>query len=319
MHWKVKAAMQNAIAHLPPSLSYPTYYRMQRLIGGLRTVDPEDRLAAGVQTWRRIVEQGRDPIDRVFFEVGTGTTPIVPLAYWLMGAKRTVTVDVHPYLKGELVRESLEHMFANRQDVARLFGGLLQQKRIDALFDLRRSGKFSLKRFLDLCCIDYVEPGDAARTGLPTRSIDFHTSYTVLEHIQPDVIAQILEEGNRIVRDDGLCVHQVDYSDHFSHSDLTISSINFLQYSDREWARYAGNRYMYMNRLRHDDMLALFQSAGYRILATTPAVDDRARQLLGAGRLRLHEAFAAKSPEVLWIRAAWIVAQPANGSWRGSA
>ena len=51
----------------------------------------------------------------------------------------------------------------------------------------------------------------------------------------------------------------VDYSDHFSHSDQTISSINFLRYSDDEWQRYAGNRYMYMNRLRHDDVLALFR------------------------------------------------------------
>src|SRR5688572_4431449 len=129
MHWKIKAAIQKAISRLPESLSYATYYRTQRLCGGLKKTDPVDRLVAGVQTWERITEQGVDPVDKVFFEVGTGTTPIVPLAFWLMGARRTITVDVNPYLREELVRESLEYIDVNRRDVTALFGAHLQQKR----------------------------------------------------------------------------------------------------------------------------------------------------------------------------------------------
>jgi hypothetical protein len=30
--------------------------------------------------------------------------------------------------------------------------------------------------------------------------------------------------------------------------------------------RYAGNKYMYMNRLRHDDFLDLFKSFGQKII-----------------------------------------------------
>ena len=194
---------------------------------------------------------------------------MVPLAFWLMGARRIITVDLNPYLKGELVRESLEYIDANRKEVTALFGEALRQERMDELLQFTRPGAFSLKRFLDLCCIEYDAPGDATRSGLPAGSIDFHTSYTVLEHIPPEVLSQILAEGNRLVRDSGMFVHCVDYSDHFSHSDATVSPINFLQYTDAEWARYAGNRYMYMNRLRHDDFLALFESAGHRILAAT--------------------------------------------------
>jgi hypothetical protein len=317
MRWKVKAAIQNTIALLPGSVSYAAYYRMQRLCGGLRRADPVERLAAGIQMWRRIVHRGIDPVDRVFFEVGTGTTPDVPLAFWLMGARRTITVDVNPYLKGELVREGLEYIDANQRDVAGLFDGLLQSTRMDALLRFHRTGRFSLPRFLDLCSIDYIEPGDAARTGLPPRSIDFHTSYTVFEHIPREILAGILEEGNRIIRADGLFVHMIDYSDHFSHSDTTISAINFLQYSDAEWARYAGNRYMYMNRLRHDDVLGLFQAAGHRILETTPAVDARSRELLDAGRLRVNARFDTKSPEILSICGSWIVTERVSGAERG--
>jgi len=176
---------------------------------------------------------------------------------------------------------------------------------------LFRSGDFSLERFLDLCCIDYISPGDAASTGLRPRSIDFHTSYTVLEHIPPDVLSAILKEGTRIIRDDGLFVHLVDYTDHFAHSDESISAINFLQYSDAEWSKLAENRYMYMNRLRHDDVLALFQTAGHRILATDPAVNKQLAKIIEDGQLRLSERFVGKSPDVLSIWSCWIVSQKA--------
>ena len=309
VHWKVKAAIQNTVSLLPDPVSYAIYYRMQRLFGGLKKTDPVDRLVAGIETWEWIARQGLDPTDKIFFEIGTGTTPLVPLAFWLMGARRTITVDVNPYLKEELVDESLEYIAVNRKEVTALFGAHLQQKRMDDLLQCARTGAFSLRRFLDLCSIQYLGLGDAAKSGLPSGSIDFHTSYTVFEHIPPMVLARILEEGNRIVRDGGLFVHKIDYGDHFSHSDATISQINFLQYSDAEWASYAGNRYMYMNRLRHDDFLALFQSAGHRILATTPALDARSLELLKTGRLRVNERFERKSPETLAIWRSWIVSQ----------
>jgi SAM-dependent methyltransferase len=316
MRWKVKAAIQNTMARLPRGVSYAGYYRMQRLVGGLRTTIPDEHILAGVQTWRRIVEQGRNPRGALFFEVGTGRAPIVPLACWLMGARGTITLDVNPYLKGELVQEALEYVNAHRDHVARLFGDLLQADRFERLLDFHRTERFSLPRFLDLCGIDYIEPGDAANSGLPRDSVDFHASYTVFEHIAPDVLAGILIEGTRIVREDGLFVHMIDYSDHFSHADESISAINFLQYSDAEWARYAGNRYMYMNRLRHDDMVRLFESCGHRILSVTTHTDERARAQLETGLLRVDERFRGKPHEILSIRGSWLVSERARGPVR---
>ena len=309
MNWKVKAAIQNAIAALPRQVSYAAYFRMQRLFGGFRSLEPLEHFSAGIAIWRRVLQHGSIPTDKTFFEVGTGHTPIVPLAFWLMGARRTITVDVNPYLKVELVRECLGYVEANQARVIALFGELLHRNRLEELLRFYRRGAFSLKQFLDLCCIDYIEPGDAARTALPPKSIDIHTSYTVFEHIPPGVLQQILEEGLRIVRDDGLFVHMVDYSDHFSHSDPTISAINFLQYSNTEWARYADNRYMYMNRLRHDDTVALFEAAGHEILATTPTVDEVCKEILSAGRLPLNERFSVKTQETLSIRDSWFVSR----------
>ncbi len=309
MHWKLKARIQNTVSLLPSSASYAAYYWIQRHFGGLRRMNPTSRLTAGIETWKRIQEQGNDPSGKVFFEVGTGRSPLVPLAYWLMGAEKTITIDLNPYLKSELVQESIQYLAENREMITGLFESRLDTHRFNELMSLSEGADFATTTFLDLCSIDYIAPGDAAKSGLAPGSIDFHTSYTVFEHIPPEVLRQILQEGNRIIKNDGLFVHRIDYSDHFSHADKSISAVNFLQFSDEEWERLAGNRYMYMNRLRHDDYLDLFQSVGQQILDTHPVIDRRSQQLVRSGQLQMVERFSAKSEEILSITGAWIVSK----------
>ena len=308
MHWKLKSKIQNAISLLPSSASYSAYYQVQRLFGGLRKVKPERKLSAGIKTWELIVEQGLDPKGKTFFEIGTGRVTLVPLSYWLMGAKKIITIDANPYLKAELVKENLDYIQNNEAKIKDIFASLLDEQRFDELLAFSRTDNFSLDAFLNLCQIDYLAPGDAAETKLPAQSIDFHTSYTVLEHIPPSILKRILEEGNRIVSDRGLFVHRIDYSDHFSHSDSNISAINFLQYSDDEWDKYAGNRYMYMNRLRHDDFIDLFESLGHDILKAKTFVSERAKQEL-QNNIQLDRQFQNKSKEILSIESSWIVSE----------
>jgi SAM-dependent methyltransferase len=247
------------------------------------------------------------PIDKTFFEVGTGRVPMTPLAYWLMGAKSVITIDLNPYVKTELTKECLQYIADHVEEIETLFGLRLNHKRFDALRYLQRQDHFNLQSLFDLCQIAYIAPGDAARTGLGPSSIDFHTSFNVFEHIPRDVLMAILAEGNRIISDTGLFVHRVDYSDHFSHSDTHISPINFLQYSDAKWNRYADNRYMYMNRMRHDDFLALFDASGHTIIATDPAIDNASLALLNEGRLNVDARFGDKAVEVLATTASWII------------
>ena len=310
MHWKVKAVVQNAVSRLPPTLSSTTYFWVQRRLGSLRVADPFSRLDAGLETWKRIAEAGRDPVGKVFLEVGTGWMLNVPTAFWLMGAHSTITIDVNRYLKPVLVRESLGQMSERRTEVEALFGSHMDARRFSALMDFHDHEPFTLEGYLDLCKITYVAPGNAAATALDDHTIDFHTSNNVFEHVRPDVLAAILDEGSRIVRDGGLLVHRIDYSDHFSHSDDSISPINFLQYTDRDWDRYADNQFMYMNRLRHDDMLALFSEAKLRVIESHPIVDEQCRELLGSGVIAPAERFRGRPLDTLATVGAWIVSVP---------
>lgn len=317
MHWRLKAAIQNAVSRLPPATSYAAYYWLQRHFGELRRCNPMSRLSAGIGIWRRIQEQNRSPRDKTFFEVGTGRVPIVPMAYWLMGAASVVTIDLNPYLKRELIAECLRYMSDHEDDVRRLFGDLLVGDRFEMLLGFAERPGFSTSDVLDLCRITYIAPGDAADTALPGEAVDFHTSYTVLEHIPAALLGGILREGNRITKADGLFVHGIDYSDHFAHSDRGICAINFLRYADKAWQRYAGNRYMFMNRLRHDEFLELFEQAGHRLVAVDVDRDERAGQVLREGRFRLDERFASKTKAVLEITGAWLVTEKAEAAHEG--
>jgi hypothetical protein len=309
MYWKLKATMQNAISLLPSDASYEAYYWVQRRFGGLRRSVPTSKLIAAIETWKRIQSQERSPMGKVFLEVGTGRVPLVPIAYWLMGAESTITIDLNPYMKEELIAEHLHYLSKHENEILEIFGSLIDKKRFNDLVKLATRPKIQATEVLDLCQIIYIAPGDAANTNLHEQYIDFHTSYTVFEHIPPDVLADILREGNRIIKNNGLFIHCIDYSDHFSHSDQSISAINFLQYSDNEWAKYADNRYMYMNRLRHDDFLALFESVGQQIIAVEPNIDHRSEEILKTKTLNLNVRFSSKTQEILAIRGAWVLTE----------
>jgi SAM-dependent methyltransferase len=307
MHWKLKAALQNAVARLPEAASYATYYWLQRHWGGLRRLDPLPHLHVGLAIGQRLLTLGSTPRGKVFVEVGTGRVPLLPIAFWLMGAKHTYTFDRHPYLKAELVAESLVHIADHCEALVQHCGALIVSERLLELAAFARQCPGDLDALGALCRIEYLAPADAAATGLPAQSIDVHTSYTVLEHIPPPVLTAILKEGARLLRPDGWGIHGIDYSDHFAHGDPRLSPLHFLRYSDKQWARYADNKYMYMNRLRHDDMLRLFEETGHRIVDEDPQSDLGMTEVLP-----LDARFQAKSAEVLAITQTWVITQAAD-------
>jgi hypothetical protein len=307
MNWKTKAAIQNAIAVLPAPASYAAHYWLQRRFGSLRKFNVLARMVAGVEMWRRIRQLGHRPAGKRFFELGTGWIPCVPVALWLMGARKVVTVDLNPYLKPELLRELVRFVAGNREAVEAAFGELLDPARLDELIRLADSPAAPATSLLELCQIEYRAPVDAAGTGLPDGAVDYYVSYNVLEHVEREAMTRIFHEGNRIVKGDRLFVHRIDYSDHFSHSDRSISAINFLQFSDSRWDRYAGNRIMYMNRMRHDGYRELFRSCGHEILLEQPDSDPSVLELLRSGRLRPDKRFRGIPDEILAVGSAWWV------------
>src|SRR5881296_1449529 len=123
MNWRWKARVAKLIAALP--MSDTIYYRMQRTVGSLRPqrYDPSERLLAAVKMVRWVEELGHRIEGRSFLEVGTGRSIDIPLALWLCGAARVVTVDLNIYLKEELVRDSVAFLRCPDKTAA-IFGEL---------------------------------------------------------------------------------------------------------------------------------------------------------------------------------------------------
>ena len=137
------------------------------------------------------------------------------------------------------------------------------------------------EKFLSEANIQYLAPADAANTRLPDESVDYHISTTVFEHIPRQDIERILKEAKRILKKDGIAIHFIDLSDHFQHQDKSITSINFLRYSDEEWDKIAGNQFAYCNRLRASDYFSLFEEAGFDVCRKEAVADDEARESMG--------------------------------------
>ncbi len=309
MNWRTKARIQDAVARLPSSVSYAIYYQLQRRMGGLRNVSPVAQMRAGSQIVRTLSAHERTPKGKTFFEVGTGRRINVPLSLWLLGADQVITIDINPYLKSALVREDLRYVAQHPDEVRGVFDGLdLDEQRFAGLVDLA-SRPWHLDTVLERCAIRYIAPGNATDPPIPPRSVDVHFSNNVFEHIPLDTLREILQTGNRIIKDAGLFIHNIDFSDHFSHSDHSISRINFLQFSEIEWQRIAGNRYMYMNRLQIDDYMQLYPTAGQEIVSIDSKQDPDVCGLLRSGGFTLDGAFRGKTENVLATTEACIVSE----------
>jgi SAM-dependent methyltransferase len=297
MNWKVKAALQHAVSLLPSEMSFELYYGMQRTLGTLRSVNPVEGFQNGLRLIAAAEAGGGTVKDKVILEVGTGRRLNVPIAFWLCGAAQTITVDLNRYLKSRLILEDISFIRSHRAEVQKLFGDRADCDEFQRRFAVLLRDGLDVPRLLGAAAIQYIAPQDAQNLPLERETVDYHVSNNVLEHIHPHVLRDILFEGKRVVKRDGLLVHRVDFSDHFSEVDPRVSTINFLRYSENQWRRFAGNRYNYHNRLRIDELESLIADTGLVIGGEHPEIDPVARRILESG-FALDPRFAGKATDV---------------------
>lgn len=254
--WKQKAMLQRGLSALPAG--HRVNYLFQRHIThGLPMPDDDLRRAAtlGVHHVERLADVSRRDVSAgQFFEFGAGWDLHMPLVLWCLGVDHQLVVDIRPLVRPELVA-----------NVARRLGGALRLPEFVRIPPVPEPDGVGSGSFLDALGIEYRAPCDARATGLPDRSVDFATSTNTLEHIPPDDIRAILRECHRLLADDGLMSFQIDYKDHYSYFDGSISAYNFLTFDERAWRRYNSSLH-FQNRLRHHQHVALLEDAGFEIV-----------------------------------------------------
>jgi len=297
-HWKAKAALQTVFSSVPGGEAL-NYLCQRRIFRNLPVSD--DIFRATADNARRhlanLTEHGSVPVDQAtFYEFGAGKDLIIPLTYYCLGVEEQVIVDIRDLAREELIVD------AHR----RLSSGVVPDVVRSPESALRLRGR---QQRLSALGVTYRAPCDARATGLDDSSVDYITSTSTLEHIPEADIRLILSESRRILRPDGRMSMLIDYQDHYSYADSSISAYNFLRYDEREWARWNPSL-QYQNRLRHSEYLAMFEAEGLEVVdeetvAGTPADLETIAELPPAA------PFRDRDPRDLAVRLAFVTLQPA--------
>ena len=237
--WKLKAKIYNVLTKFG---LHNTLYWIQKHV----TRRSREKLDKVSLNWvfhkKNIIKHGH--AERLF-EFGAGKSLIQNL--FLSGLLREqIVVDLFHMIDLELVE------FA-RKSLLKLGVSLKSVEKVDSIRNLSSYG------------IRYLAPMDASDTKLPDQSFDICVSTNTLEHIAREDIKKIVSEVYRMLKHEGYLSVVIDYSDHYSHTDRSISPLNYLQYSDKEWRKYNSSLH-FQNRLRHQDYLDIFTEAGFKVI-----------------------------------------------------
>jgi SAM-dependent methyltransferase len=294
--WQTKALAQRVCSAIPGG--YHVNYLLQRTLGGLPVSDRS--LAEDIEFGRAHVDAleqfGVEPGAATTFEFGAGYDLHRPLIQRALGIAEQRLVDIRPVARRSLVVDAARRLQSwppASEDWIRI------EVPSDGLTDVLTANG-----------LHYEAPADARRTSLATASIDAVITTTTLEHIPPDDLTAIYAECSRLLKPGGVMSMMIDYSDHWSHFDPTLTPYNFLRFDEAEWSKWSPEL-MFQNRLRHEDHVRLLEKAGFdvTVLRLDGADEDGLRALK---EVPLAAPFAGRDPEVLAATSSHVVARRAD-------
>ncbi|MDO9709377.1 SAM-dependent methyltransferase [Paracraurococcus lichenis] len=230
---------------------------------------------------------GLDVRGRRVLEIGSGWHPILPVVFIASGAESVALTDVERLLDLRLIRSAIQFVLTKRELLAERVGA--------DRFDRLEVDDTNLITQLNRLGLTYQVPYRTSDT--PDAAMDLIVSCSVLEHISPKLLEAMMSDFWRILAPGGAMVHFVDCSDHRAMSDKSLSRCDFLRYEDRVWRLLCLNPQSYHNRLRHSDLKAVLQKAGFEIRAEWR--ETRSRELEELSTIPLAKRFRSRNLEDL--------------------
>ncbi len=238
-------------------------------------------------------------------EVGSGWQPFIPTLFSLAGASRVYLTDLRRLLQPASFRTAMESLKLHRKLIVDSLG--ITGKSFDDTVTVKPGD--SLDAAFRRLRLEYLAPCDCRKLALPDQCLDLVISRAVLEHIPPQVIQDIFHESYRLLKPGGLSCHYVDNSDHWQHSDKSISRVNFLRFPDYVFRWTYINGLNYQNRLRHSEYVEMLRKAGFEILREDKEVDSGALEALKS--LPLDSQFRRFAVEDLAALTSYLLARKA--------
>ena len=304
MNWRVKGVVQGLLSRVPGGGIVNN--RLQTTLGNLRDFEANvdaKVIADWLVLMRNMHELGVRPQNLDYVEVGTGWYPTLPICYWLAGARSCRTFDVTRHLNFKMTFRMLRRIEIHLPAMAEVSSRPLEE--VQAAYASLCNAN-TTEKLLRAASIEYFAPHDAAASGLPDSSVDVVFSNSVLEHVPADAILRIMGETRRILRKGGLAIHSVNCGDHYAYFDPSITPVNYLTYSERQWSKW-NNSLLYQNRLRPSDFLDLAEQSGLRIVLDRSKPNPQLLSILPT--IEIAPEFRRYSPEQLASTSIGFVAQ----------
>lgn len=272
--WILKAAIQKTISFFPVRHNINFFFQ-KHITKGVRLTDELflSKLHHCQQHFSAHIVHGNKKPSFTSLEIGTGWFPIVPIGLYLCGAEKIYSADIKSVLNKERLIETINKFIEYHNNCSLVkFLPAYQIEKINNISALLSANK-SINEILALLNIELLI-GDITKVEIQKLpKIDLINSNNTFEHIPPQVINAILQYFHKIIVADGVMSHFIDMSDHFSHLDKSISSYNFLKFSETQW-KLIDNSIQPQNRLRICDYATLLKNAQFKVVFEEPIIDS---------------------------------------------
>jgi SAM-dependent methyltransferase len=236
--WQLKIAAKVVLSRVPFSPKLLSRMGLFQ-VGGMRHPD------YALRVFRRHFDKAvfaRKDLPFVALELGPGFSVFSAVIARVFGASATYAVDASPLAT---------------QDV-QLYRNLANLLRNNGLNPPSLDDCNTFDEVLKKCGGVYLTQGVESLKTVPTASVDFVWSHSVLQHVRRKDFAPFVAELRRIQRPDGVGSHTV------SIADILGGNLNDLRFSERTWeSDLMANSGFYTNRIRYNEYMKFFAEAGF--------------------------------------------------------
>lgn len=190
-----------------------------------------------------------------YYEFGAGWTLEIPLSMGFLGFD-VHCIDIRKLIVPELIMDTLAKFESNKDELPFRICPVKNENIKNVIITEQLKNNYR---------VNYIAPMDARNTSFEDNSFDFISSTSTLEHIPKEDILPILKECYRILNKGGVMSLIIDYKDHWSYFDKSISNFNFLRYSSKEWKKFNPSLH-YQNRLRHSEYIDLISQTNFKVV-----------------------------------------------------
>lgn len=278
--WWMRIAAKLVLSRLP--VAYALWRKLNLFEHGAM-----DQADYAVRVFQQHFAQSGLVVGQAFvgLELGPGDSLASAVIASTYGAAHTHLVDVGAFATTDLAayRRVAQHLLARG----------MKPPNLDGITDMNG--------LLTACGASYGTGGLASLRMIPTRSVDFIWSQAVLEHIRRREFLDFMREMRRILKDDGVCSHEIDLRDHLG------GALNNMRIPSRWWeADWMARSGFYTNRLRSSEMIHAFESAGF----STGIVAMKRWQSMPTPRRSFAEEFQDLDAEELLVQIFDVVLAP---------